>query len=283
MSVQYTLAAPVCASNGRAKINTLNRLWIAGLRSAYTVLPSTGQTFDAETTAPAGQTRGLTPSIKFEVPADMTAIVDFISAIRAHELDHTTLLDGDQFPSAYLAAPFRLTVYKVFVSTSPLSSGGGVTTLDPYFIPISQLVTRAWYDPTLLGAAPEDYPQEAVSANTVVEPLSTGTYVATVTCETNGDVTTGPAPAFWESLTNLQVPDSGWGTTTPVQPFGLLQVVFPPILQIRATMYYVNGTRNTPAQQTVAVPETYLCTLAVPPAYLEDATGITLPECVVGC
>ena len=48
-------------------------------------------------------------------------------------------------------------------------------------------------------------------------------------------------------------------------------------------MYYVNGTRNTPAQQTVAVPETYLCTLAVPPAYLEDATGITLPECVVGC
>lgn len=269
-----------CGASTRAKLRTLRRLYPAArdVEHGGTVLyDATTTQFPASTTLVT--TPGMTPSLSFEVPEHMVGLVEFATSGRLRG-QSTAVLPGGTDPTAWLGAPLLLTVYKVFVAVPGPNIdlptfAPGVVTLDPAFTPVSQVVPRVWYQPSQSNAGPL-YQHQTVHANTVVEVLQTGTYIATLSVQNDGITAGVGSPAYWVTATFGGT--NGWQEMAFVSPYSTLTLAEdPPIFQIRATMRYLSGGASGPGQTTVVKKFTY-----APPGNgcrtIEVANGSTLPE-----
>jgi hypothetical protein len=263
----------ICPNSVRNKLRTLRDTWPDGIRSDFTTAnPDAAEAFNASLAGPL--TSGLIESIQFEIADRMFGQIDLISSVRLNSII-TNALAAVSYPSAYLAAPVRVTVYKVYVSNS------GVITLAPTtgagaFTPVSQLVPRVWYNPTLNTGGV--FPHDTVSASTLSLTLGPGIYVATQTLETDGT----PASEYWVSAVLSALGVSGWNRAGFTNPFSIALAANPPLLQIRGTMLFASGTpsRNDGPPEAATNKE-YLCVAA---SCTEVAAGgVTLPTCLSTC
>lgn len=257
----------VCSSNTRNKLRTLTNLWESGVDASVAVeTPDEPQDVVAQ---PFATTTGIIESIRFEVPLNMVGVVDFVSAVRLHSYAQVAL-PANKYPSTYLGAPVRLTVYKVLVTED------GDTFVDPAFHlgePISQLVARAWYVPSLAGNQ-----QQTVNCAAVSEPLNPGTYVATLTVENDAQ----PGYQYWVSATLVTGGGaSGWTRPAWTNPFPTLPIAPPLMFYIRATMAYSHSTKPGGYVRYNATTQRYTCTGG--PSCQQTPTGTCLPTCLSTC
>lgn len=270
-----------CSSTTRNKLRTLRHLYPAArnVEAGSTVLyPAVGEAYPASLTE--SDTQGFTPSLSFEVPEHMVGLIEFITSGRLQGQAQVALPAGDD-PSEWLGAPLLLTVYKVFVAIAGPDAGlptlaPGVVTLDTSFAPVSQVIPRAWYQPGQDDAGV--FPHQTVQANTIVEALNPGTYIATVSVQTNGVVA---APPYW--VTASFGGTSAWASAGSVAPFVTLPLAEdPPMFQMRATMRYTSSTReNTAFPVITTTAKQYQCAPAGNGgACMETLLGVTFPECL---
>ena len=267
MSVPFadSCGSRVCSSNTRNKLRTLTNLWESGVDASFAV-ETPGEAQDV-VASPVATTTGIVDSIRFEVPHNVVGVVDFVSSVRLHSYAQVAL-PANQYPSTYLGAPVRLTVYKVLVTD------GGDTFVDPAFNfgePISQLVTRVWYVPSLSSD------QQTVNCAAVSEPLNPGTYVATLTVENDAS-----AQPYWVSATLVTGGgESGWTRAAWTNPFPTLPVAPPLMFYIRATMTYSHSTKPGGYVRYNATTQRYTCTGG--PSCRQAPTGTCLPTCLSTC
>jgi hypothetical protein len=260
----------------RNKLRTLRDTWPDSIRSDFTTVnPTATEAFNSSVTE--SLTSGLIESIQFEVPDYMFGSMDLISSVRLNSIITTTLA-ANNYPSAYLAAPVRLTVYKVFTSNTGVISLAPTTGVGA-FTPISQLVPKIWYNPYLNKGAV--YPHDTVSANTLSLTLGPGTYIATQTLETDGTA----ASKYWISAVLSAAGVSGWNRAGFTAPFaGITLAATPPLLQIRGNMLFAQSTPSSEKNQGPpidAVNKEYLCVATA--CTVVSSGGVTLPTCLSTC
>lgn len=273
-----TARSAPCFSTTRNKLRTLRYLYPAArnVEAGSTVpYPAVAEAYPASVTE--SDTLGFTPSLSFEIPEHMVGLVEFITSGRLQGQSQVVLPTGDD-PTEWLGAPLLLTVYKVFVAIAGPDAGlptlaPGVVTLDASFSPVSQVIPRVWYQPGQNDAGV--YLHQTVQANTIVEALNPGTYVATVSVQTNGVVV---APPYW--VTASFGGTNAWSRLGSVAPFVTLSLAEdPPMFQMRATMRYTSSTRESTFPVVTTVTKQYQCAPSGG-ACMEVPSGVTLPECL---
>jgi hypothetical protein len=263
MSVPYANKSRICSSTTQCKARNLRNIWKASQAVDYSEEnPAAVQTFAYAGTDPTSD--AIIDSVEFDIPENMIGDVDFITAVRAHLIEQTAAPAATLMPSAYLAAPFRIIIHKVFVSTT------GAITVDTTFDPLSILVPRAAYNPLLTDLAAPLYPwhslntvmtNDTVSADTTTITLVAGRYVADLHLEMDDQYWAESAlPGGWE-VYGFTMP-TGFAAYFPLAPGTAPPYVtpVPPLLQVRSNFTFDSCTRTTSFSPLDTANKMYLCT-----------------------
>lgn len=276
MSVPYATnnaRSKICSNSTLCRLRTLRHIWPAEMAASFEVENPAAEIPVPYSTTPDPESFPVIDSIELEVPENILADFDVIVDARARFDDTSDLTVADDFPSAFLGAPFVIKVRKVFVSTV-----GGVT-LDTAFTPLQILVPRTWYDPALaLAPGNAVWPGNTVHQVSQNLQLGEGRYVIDLTLQMDDQ--------YWASINRgANLPDL-WHVHGYTAPTGFTAYSgiddLPILLNIRPNFLYGACTKDTTFVPLPTAQKTYLCTNSVC-TESDDVTAVALDACLSTC